>query len=202
MSGPERFAAYLPFVLAVVYLAMAAAGWRAMRRWGALWALLVVLPAAAMCSGMGSSTADELVASWRAEHGGGVAGSFVATEVIAGDKTQTWIGTFNPDESTDIRDGVRLENPPTDMRPGTLVPARDTGAALVVYGHGPSGAFEDQLARAIIFALLLLGPGVWLVIALLRRGRAKPALRGDGDDDGLDWVEPGWGSDDDEGDDD
>ncbi|WP_155370250.1 hypothetical protein [Catellatospora vulcania] len=194
MADIERVVAYLPFVLAVLYLVLAAVAWRAMRRWGAIWMLLLLLPAAAFCSMTGSRTTDELVASWHAERGDGVAGRFVATEVNVNDSTpaaETWIGTFIA-EDHDIRDGVRLDNPPPDMRPGTAVPARDTGATLAVYGDGPHGAFQDQLIMASIQALLWLAPGLWLLFAVLRRRRITPAhqLSGTGDDTGLDHPVP------------
>jgi hypothetical protein len=189
VSGPELFAACLPFVLAFVYLAMTAAAWRALRRWGTLWALLLLLPAALVCSVMGSGVADELMASRRAEQGdGGIAGTFVATQVKVDGKKQTWTGTFSSDEQ--FREGVRLDNPPADMRPGTDVPARDTGAAFVVYGYGPAGAYQSRLVDATFYAVVWLAPGVWLAITLLCRGRAEPAPQGGDDDDDEDWAEP------------
>lgn len=156
--------------LALTWLLMTRSGLaRSVRRSGRYLLVVALVVAGVAISLLGVwQSFSRLGPSWRAAMGQGTEGTFTSERVdfIGRGGDQQWRGTFISTDHSIVRYDVVLDNPPNRMQIGSAIPARDTGARGVVYGHGiPFAVVRDLL----VLPLVLLGWIVcgWLLVARL-----------------------------------
>ncbi len=115
------------------------------RHWRVSLFLWIGMPFIAL---VGFRFAPDLPPAWQAQSGGGVLGTFTATEEECGRRSCDFVGDWTAADGSAERTNVVLYDEPDDLRVGGSTPARDTGATTGVFST--AGGYTYLLATAFV----------------------------------------------------